>query len=96
MLFAIDLYKDFINVECIAVASMLAFQSACINGAELDTPETDCLSADGDATFSEEVFDISMAEIDSIVEPDSIGNDVGREAVALVCIHRRILVVTAG
>jgi hypothetical protein len=35
---------------------MLLFQSACTNGTELDTPKPDRLSADGDATFREEIF----------------------------------------
>jgi len=37
MLLAIDLYEDLINKETITVASVLAFQSSGINGAELDT-----------------------------------------------------------
>ena len=32
-----------------------------------------------------------MAQIESIVEPDCIGDDVGWESVALVCIHAPIL-----
>ena len=53
--------EDLIDEESIAIASVLAFQAACINGIELDTPETDCLSADGDASFNEEILDITVA-----------------------------------
>jgi hypothetical protein len=42
------------------------------------------------------VFDVAMTEVKSIIEPDSIRNYVGWESVSLVCIHRRILAVTAG
>jgi hypothetical protein len=66
----------------------------CINGAELDTPETDCLSADGDASFSEEIFDIPMAEIETTIEPDSVRNDIGRKSVTFICIHRRIVSIS--
>jgi hypothetical protein len=34
-----------------------------------------------------------MAEIEAIVEPNSIGNDIGREAVTFLCIHLPILPV---
>ena len=83
MLLAVYLHKDLIYEESIAIASVLAFQAACINGAELDTPETDCFSADGDASFSEEIFDIPMAEIEAVVQPDSVGNDIRRESVMM-------------
>jgi acyl-CoA synthetase (AMP-forming)/AMP-acid ligase II len=39
VLFAIDLYKDFINVERIAVASVFPLQYSGVNCAEFDTPE---------------------------------------------------------
>jgi hypothetical protein len=29
-----------------------------------------------DAVFSEKVFDISVTEIESVVEPDGLGNDI--------------------
>ena len=48
-----------------------------------------------DAVFSEKVFDISVAEIESVVEPDGIGNDIWREAVAFVCVHRPIVSIMA-
>jgi hypothetical protein len=38
MLLAIDLYKDFIDVEGIAVTAMLPFQSSSVYNAEFDTP----------------------------------------------------------
>jgi len=91
MLFAVDFDENLIDVEGVAIASVLAFQSACINGTEFDAPETDRLAADGDASFSQEIFDIAMAEIEAMVEPDGIGNDIWREPVALVYIHAPIL-----
>ena len=95
MLLAVDLYEDFIEVESVAVSSVFSFQSAGINGAEFDAPKADGLSADGDASFGEEVFDIPMAEVEAIVEPDGIGNDVGWESVSFISIHSPILPVSA-
>jgi hypothetical protein len=94
MLLAIDLYEDFVNEERVAIASVLSFQAASIDSPELDTPKADRFTADRDTAFGENVFDISMAEIESIVEPDSIGNDIRREAMAFVCIHTMILSIS--
>jgi hypothetical protein len=35
-----------------------------------------------------------MAQVETIVEPDGIGDDVGRESVAFIRIHSPILPVT--
>ena len=57
MLLAVDLYKYLIDIEGIAVASVLAFQSTCINRSEFDTPEADRFPTDRDASLDEKVFD---------------------------------------
>ncbi|MCP4950600.1 MAG: hypothetical protein GY922_01965 [Proteobacteria bacterium] len=76
MLFAVDLHEDFVDVEGIAVASVLALQSAGINRSEFYAPETYRLSSDSDASFGEEVFDVAMTQIESVVKPDTIGNNI--------------------
>jgi hypothetical protein len=60
MLLAIDSDEDFINEEGINASSVLAPQSACVNGSELDTPESNSLPANGNASFSEQIFDIAV------------------------------------
>ena len=83
--------EDFIDVEGVAITSVSTFQSTGINGTELDAPEADWFSADSDASFGQKIFDITVAEIEAIVEPDSIGNDIGRESVTFICIHPPIV-----
>ena len=95
MLFTIYLDEDFIDVEGVAIASVFSLQSPGVNGSKLDAPEADCFSGYGDAPFGEQVFYISMAEVESEVEPDRIGNDVRRKTVALVCIQLPSLAVLA-
>ena len=51
MLPAIDPDEYFIDVESVTEALVLSFQSACIDGSELDTPKADRLAADGDTPF---------------------------------------------
>jgi hypothetical protein len=56
VLLAIYLDKDFIDVEGVTVTSVFSFQSTGINRSKLDAPEADRFTADGDSSFSEEVF----------------------------------------
>ena len=36
-----------------------------------------------------------MTEVEPVVEPDSVGNDVGWKSMALVCVHTKILAISA-
>jgi hypothetical protein len=96
MLLSVNLYEDLVDEKRVTVASVLSLQSACIDGSELDAPETDCFATNCDASFSEQVFDISMAEVESVVEPDGVRNDVGRESMAFICVHLPILTISGG
>ena len=91
MLHSIDPDEDFIDVESVAVAPVFSLQAARIYGSELDTPQTNRFSGYSDASFSQKVFNIPVTQIEAIVEPDCIGNDIGRESVALICVHKPIL-----
>ena len=91
MLLAVDLHKDFVNVESINVAAVLALQSTGINGSELDAPETDRFSGYSDASLSEEILYITVTEAESIVEPNGVTNNIWRKSVAFICIHPPIL-----
>lgn len=91
MLFSVDSDKDFIDVEGVTIAAMLSLESPCIEGTDFFAPQRDSFSADGDAALGEETFDIAVAEIEAIVEPDSIGNDIGRESLTLLGIHDQII-----
>ena len=96
MLLAVDFYEDFIDEEIIALSPVLSLQSAGIDSTELDTPESDRFSSDCNATLSQQIFDIAVAQVESVVEPDGVTDDVGRESVALVGIHRLILPISGG
>ena len=52
MLLAIDLDEDLINVESIAIATMIFLQSSGVQSSKFDAPQTDCFTADNDASFS--------------------------------------------
>ena len=92
---AIDLHKNFIDEEGVAKASVFPFQSSGVKSAEFDTPEADRFAADSDASFGQEVFDIPMTQIESVVEPDCVTDDIRWEPVALISIHEPILAISA-
>ena len=54
----------------------------------------DCFSRYGDASLGQKIFNISVAEVESKVQPNGIGNDIGWESMALICIHPQILPIT--
>jgi hypothetical protein len=91
---AVYLDEDFVNVEGIAVASMLSFQAASIDCSEFDAPQTDGFSAYCDATFSQQIFDVSVAQVKAIVEPDGVRNDIWEQSVAFIGIHGPVLPIS--
>ena len=91
MLLAVDLDDNFIDIECIAIATVLSLQSSGKERAELDAPQSDCFTADSNTSLGEKIFNIAMAEVEAIVEPDCVRNDSWREAMPFVGVHRLIL-----
>ena len=66
---------------------MSLFESTCVPSAKLDTPESDGFVANNNAPFGKEVFDITIAQVESIVEPHRVTDNVGRKSVTLVGFH---------
>ena len=95
MLLAVDLHKDFIDIECIAESSMSSLQPPGVHSSKLDSPEANRFPSDDNAPLGQEVFYISMAEIKSVVEPDGVGNDFWWGSVAFICAHGPILAISA-
>ena len=50
---------------------------------------------ESDATAIEQIFHITVAQIEALVEPDSVGNYIGWESVAFVGVHGPILAISA-
>jgi hypothetical protein len=65
-------------------------------GAEFYTPQANRFAADDNSSFSQQILDVSMTEVEPEIEPDSIANNVRRESVALICIHWPILSAWVG
>jgi hypothetical protein len=52
MLLAIDSYEYFIDVECVAEASMFSLESSGVQGFKFDAPQPDRFPSDDDASLS--------------------------------------------
>jgi hypothetical protein len=52
--------------------------------AELPTPEADGLVADLDPALGEQLLDITLAQVEPVVEPDGVADDLGGEPMATV------------
>ena len=83
--------EHFINEERIAVTSMLSFQSLRVESTKLNALQSDGFVADCDASFSQKIFDISVAQVEAIVQPDCIADDIGWESVTFISIHPEII-----
>lgn len=59
-------------IEGVAVSSVVSLQTPGVFRAKLDATQTDRLAADSDASLSEQVFNVTMAEIESVVKPDAL------------------------
>jgi hypothetical protein len=50
---------------------------------------------DGDGTLSQQIFNITVAEIESVVGPDCKADDIRQDSVTFICIHWPILSISA-
>jgi hypothetical protein len=91
MLPAIDLDEYFIDVEGVSVTAMAPLQSSGVQRTKFDAPQANRLPSDDDPAFSQQILDISVAQIEAIVEPDGVGDDIGRESVSFIGIHPEIV-----
>jgi len=58
---AIDLHEELIDVERIAIPTVSLFESTSVSSAKLDTPESDGFVADTNASFGEQILNITIA-----------------------------------
>ena len=88
--------EDFVDLERIAITTMFFLRASGIQSAELIAPKPDRFPCNENAALSKQVFDIPVAEIESVVEPHGIADDVGWKSMTFVVVHPPILVQIAG
>ena len=72
---------------------MSFLQSSGVCRSEFNAPQADGFIADRDSALSEKIFDISVAQIEAIIEPDSVTDNIRWESVAFISIHPPILAI---
>jgi hypothetical protein len=83
------------DVEGIAMLSVPPLKPTGVFGSELDSPQSNRLVADCYTAFSQQIFDISMAEVEPIVQPYSVTDYIGGKPMTFICIHAPILSISA-
>ncbi len=79
-----NVHEEFIQVPRVAQPILAMLEGTGVRGAELQTPQSDSLVTDDDPPFCQKIFDISEAQAESMVEPNSMADDFRREPVTAV------------
>src|SRR4051794_6307940 len=79
---AIDLQEHLIEVPSVARLRPATAKLAGDIGAELEAPLPYALVGDRDAPLGQEQFHVAQAQAEDMVQPDSMADDLGREAVS--------------
>jgi hypothetical protein len=86
---AADRDEQFVEMPGVADNPGATSEASGVGRAEDLAPAPDRLVRDGDAALGEEVFDVAEAQGESVVEPDGMADDGGREAVPGIARRRR-------
>ena len=84
LLATIDRHEEFVEVPGIAEPTAPVPEPSGVGAPEGVTPLPNRLVGDRNTTLGEEVFDIAEAQAEAKVEPDGVGDDVGRKSISVV------------
>jgi hypothetical protein len=84
MLLPLNLDKDFVYKESIAVTLVPTPKSIHVFRSEFDTPQPDRLVTDPNTTLGHKVLDVAAAQIEAMIEPDNMLNYLRWESMAFV------------
>ena len=68
----------------IAQTTLAPFECPSIVRTELLTSMSNGLIRDDDASLGQQVFDIAKAQTETVIKPDSVADDFGREPMAVI------------
>jgi hypothetical protein len=78
---SVDGDEEFIQIPRVAETTLAAFQATRILTSEFSTPLANRFVGDTHAAFSEHVVHVAKAQTESIIESDSLANDLGWKTV---------------
>src|SRR4051812_4962352 len=79
-----DLQLHLVHVPFVGWPRPSSTELLGVSRAELPTPQTDGFVADLDAALREQLFDVTMAQVEPEVQPDGVADDLRWEAMATI------------
>ncbi len=86
-----DLQPHLVDVPLVGRAGPPPTELLGVGRPELAAREANGLAADLDVTLGEQLFNVSMAQVEPKVQPDGVADDLGRKAMAAIQGGRRPL-----
>jgi hypothetical protein len=83
-LFVLDLNEDLIDEKSISVSLVPSSKPLGVSGSKLDVPQSNRFVTDHDSSFGHEIFDVTGIQIEAVIEPDCVLNDLRRETVTFI------------
>ena len=94
VLHSLDPDEHFIHVPLVPGPGSAAAQAIGKTLAEFLAPPPHCLIGDHDAPLGQEQLDVTQAEAEHVIQPHSMADDLGREAMAVVRVGWRLHATT--
>src|SRR6266498_5669488 len=76
--------RHLVEMPFVARSSSAPTQLVNEGGSELSAPAADGFITDLDAALGQEILDVTQAEVETVVEPDGVGDDFSWEAVTAI------------
>ena len=76
--------EGFVDTPGFAERAFSALEPSAETGAELQTPAANRLIRYLNTPLGKEIFDISEAQVESMIQPDGVADDFGRKLVAVI------------
>jgi hypothetical protein len=80
----LDRHEQFVQVPGVAQAPLPSPERPGVFDTKLPTPLSDGFVADGDAPLRQKIFHISKAQAESVVEPNSMANDIRWKSISVI------------
>jgi len=82
--FPLDGHKDFVDMPGIPQPPLSFFKCTRLGRPKLLTPLADRFIRNGDTTFGQQLFDLTEAQREAVVQPDGMADDLRGKTVTLV------------
>jgi len=84
LLLAVDSDEEFVQIPDVAEATLFPLQTLYITRSEFSAPLSDGFERNQDAAFGQQIFDITEAHTETMIDPHGIADDFRRESVSAV------------